>query len=133
MMAEDSTDWMRVFVVVIAILLGSVGLVFVFSDPAEGWLLRATVATAFFFLTGAAIGYAHANGWLIAMLTAWGAVLMGGFIILMSIARYGRNAFNAVEPPYVSSGIIMLFGSLGLTFFGGLLGRSLRIRGARIR
>lgn len=132
MMAVDSTDWMKVFVVVIAILLGSIGLVFVFSDPAEGWLLRATVATAFFFLTGTAIGYAHANGWLIAMLTAWGAVLMGGFIIFMSIARYGSDTFNAVEPPYITSGLVLLFGSLGLTFFGGLLGRSLRKQGARI-
>lgn len=133
MMTVDSTDWMNAFVVVVAIVLGFVGLLFVFSDPGEGWLLRVIIATAFFFLTGAAIGYAHPSGWPIAMLTAWGGVLMGGFIILIAVSRYGRNAFNAIEPPYVTSGLIMLFGSLGLTFFGGFIGKSLRKRVARNR
>ena len=72
MMAVDSTDRMDAFVVLVALLLGSVGLVFVFSDPAEGWPLRVVIATAFFFLTGAAIGYVHPNRWPVAMLTAWG-------------------------------------------------------------
>lgn len=132
-MAADSTDRTNAFVVVLAILLGFVGLVFVFSDPAEGWLFRVIIATAFFFLTGAAIGYAHPSGWPIAMLTAWGGVLMGAFIILMAIARYGREAFDAIEPPYVTSGLILLFGSLGLTLYGGFFGRSLRKRVARTR
>lgn len=117
---------MRVFVVVVAVLLGFVGLIFVFSDPAEGWLFRAIIATAFFFFTGAAIGFAYPGGWLIGMLTAWGGALMGGFIIIMALVRYGREAFHAIEPPYLTSGLIMLFGSLGLTFFGAFLGKLLR-------
>jgi hypothetical protein len=63
------------------------------------------------------------------MLTAWGGVLMGGFIIILAMARYGREAFRAVEPPYITSGLILLFGSLGLTFIGGFLGRALRKQG----
>ncbi|MBK9154022.1 MAG: hypothetical protein IPM25_07370 [Chloracidobacterium sp.] len=114
---------MKMFVVVIAILLGSVGLVFVFSDPAEGWRLRVITATAFFFLTGAAIGYVHPRGWPIALLTAWGAVLMGGFITLVAAAHYGRGAFAATEPPFITSGLIMIFGSLGSTLLGALLGK----------
>lgn len=131
-MAANSTDRKSAFVVVLALLLGFVGLVFVFSDPAEGWLLRVIIATAFFFLSSAAIGYAHPSGWPIAVLTAWGGVLMGGFIILMSVARYGREAFDAVEPPYVTSGLLMLFGSLGLTFFGGFFGKSIRKHSGRV-
>lgn len=97
----DSIDRKTPFVVLLALLLGFGGLVLVFSDlgPGEGVFLRVTIAAAFFFLSGGAIGYAHFKGWLIAMLVAWGAVLMGGFIILMSIARYGREAFTAIEPP----------------------------------
>jgi hypothetical protein len=114
------------FVVLVALLLGLVGLVFVFSDPSEGWLLRIIIAMAFFLLASSAIGYAHPGRWPLAMLTAWGAVLMGGFIIILAMARYGREAFSAVEPPYITSGLILLFGSLGLTFIGGCLGRALR-------
>lgn len=128
-MAVDSTDWMSVFIVVVAILLGFVGLMFVFSDPAEGWLLRGIVATVFFLLSSAAIGYAHPRRWPIATLTAWGGVLMGGFIIILALARFGREAFSAFEPPYITSGLIMLFGSLGLTLFGGFIGKSLRKQG----
>lgn len=126
MMADDPSGKMDVFVVLLALLLGLVGLVFVFSDPAEGWLLRVVITTAYFFLTSAAIGYAHPSRWPIAMLTAWGGVLMGGFLIILALARYGSDAFSAIEPPYITSGLIMLFGSLGTAFFGGLLGKSLR-------
>ena len=131
-MAVDSLAWRHAFAAAVATSLGFIGLVFVFSDPAEGWLLRVIIASAFFFLTSAAIGFAHPSGWPIAMLTAWGGVLMGGSIILMATARYGPEAFTAVEPPYITSGLIMLFGTLGLTFFGSLFGRSVRKQGARI-
>ncbi|HMQ03866.1 MAG TPA: hypothetical protein PKD26_08110 [Pyrinomonadaceae bacterium] len=109
----------------IAFLLGFVGLVLVFSDPAEGWRLRMIIGSAFFLLSSGAIGYLHPDRWPIAVLTAWGGVLFGGLLILLAIARYGRDAFNAAEPPYITSGLIILFGSLGSAFFGGLLGRSL--------
>ncbi|MCC7307074.1 MAG: hypothetical protein IT173_05895 [Acidobacteria bacterium] len=131
----DSIDAKNAVVTVVAIVLGFVGLVFVFSDPGpgEGWLFRVSITMAFYFLSGVGIGYMHPGGWLIAMLIAWGGVMMGGFIVLMAVARYGREAFNASEPPFVASGLIMLIGSLGLTFLGGFLGKSLPRRNPRIR
>ncbi len=123
-MAMDSTDKNAVFAGV-SILFGFGGLVLVFTDPIEGWPLRITIAIAFFFFSGAVIGYAHPKGWPIAMLTAWGGVLFGGFIILVAYARYGREAFSSVEPPYITTGLIMLFGSLVLTLIGSFLGKSL--------
>ena len=122
-MALDSTD-RNAAVAGVAALLGVGGLMLVFADPREGWIVRAIASTMFFFLAGAAIGYAHPHGWLIAMVTSWGGVVMGGFIILIAIARYGSEAFDAVEPPYVTSGIIMLIAPLALTFAGGFLGKS---------
>lgn len=126
-MAVDSANNKKAGVVVLAVLLGSVELVFVFSDPGPGmgWPLQVMIAAGLFFFSGAAIGYIHPEGWPIALLSAWGAVLLGGFIILMAMARYGREAFTAVEPPYISSGLMILFGSLGLTLFGSWLGKSL--------
>lgn len=123
----DSIDRKIPFVVLIAVLLGFGGLLLVFSDlgPGEGAFLRVTITAAYFFLSGGIIGFAHFKGWLIAMLVAWGSVLMGGFIIFMAIARYGRESFAATDPPYISSGLIILVGSLALTLLGGVFGRSL--------
>ena len=60
-----------------------------------------------------------------ALLTAWGAVLMGVFGTLVGFAKYGGEAFTAGESPDASAGLIMLFGSLGLTLIGGFVGKSL--------
>jgi len=58
-------------------------------------------------------------------LSAWGGILMGGFIVLMAISRYGSAAFSTQEPPYISVGLIMLFIPLGLTLIGGYIGKLL--------
>jgi len=118
---------MAVFAVAVAVVLGFGGLALVFSDlgPGESWPLRITTAVVFFLVSGAFIGFAHPKGWLIAMLTAWGAVLMGAFITLIAIAYYGRGAFAATEPPFITSGLTMIFGSLGSTLLGALLGKML--------
>ncbi|MBK9155459.1 MAG: hypothetical protein IPM25_14825 [Chloracidobacterium sp.] len=100
-MANRSTDARSAFAVAIAIVLGFGGLVLTFSDlgPGESWPLRITVAAAFFFISGAFVGLIQPKAWPIALLTAWGAVLMGGFITLVAAAHYGRGAFAATEPP----------------------------------
>jgi len=105
----------------VAVLLGAVEFVFVFADPREGWVVRIIASAVFFLLAGAAIGYAHPRGWLLAMLISWGGVAMGGFIILIAFARYGSNAFNASEPPFVTAGIVILPGPLVVTLFGSFL------------
>ena len=113
--------------VMLALLLGFVGLVLVFSDVGskETWVLRVAIVTTFFFFAGAAIGFIYPEGWPIAILASWGAVLLGGFIVLMALARYGAQAFSAVEPPYLTSGLTILFGPLLLTAIGALIGKSL--------
>lgn len=124
LMSKDSID-KNAAVAGLAILLGFVGLAIVFSDPVEGWPLRIMIASAFYFFSSATVGYTHPNGWPIAMLTAWGGLLMGGLLIIAAIARYGGAAFAATEPPYISSGLIMLFGSLVLSLSGGYVGKLL--------
>jgi hypothetical protein len=122
MMALDSTDRNAAFAGVAA-LLGAVGFMFLFSDPREGWIVRVIASMVFFFFASVAIGYAHPGGWLIAMLISWGGVAMGGFITLMAFARYGAQAFDAVEPPFIISGLVMLFAPIALTLLGGFVGK----------
>lgn len=119
---------------VLALLLGFFGLAFVFSDLSSGeaWLERVIVAALFFFLSGLGIGFFHPKWWIIAGLTAWGGIFLGGFIVLMAIGRYGSTAFDAQEPPYISAGLIILFVSLGLALIGGYIGKLLsRMRKVR--
>ncbi len=115
------------FSVALALLLGVFGLALVFSDlgSSEAWQERVFVATLFFFLCGLGIGFFNPELWIIAGLSAWGGIIMGGFIVLMAISRYGNAAFSAQEPPYISVGLIMLFIPLGLTLIGGYIGRLL--------
>jgi hypothetical protein len=114
-------------VAILALALGFVGLAFVFSDlgASEAWLARVFVAALFFFLCGLGIGFINPELWIIAGLSAWGGILMGGFIVLMAIGRYGSAAFDAQEPPYISAGLTMLFIPLGLTLIGGYIGKLL--------
>lgn len=114
----------------IAVLIGFVGLMFVFTDPVEGWPLRIAIATTFFFLSGAAIGFIHPNGWPMAMLTAWGGALMGGLITLVAISR--NDSSPAPEPLELPIGLIMLFGSPIVTLFGGFLGKSFSRKGTSV-
>lgn len=117
----------RQAVVLLAFLLGFGGLVFVFSDlgPGEGWPFRVAITAAYFFISGAFIGYAQPKTWAIALLVAWGGVLMGGFITLVAIVHYGREAFAATQPPFITSGLIILFGSVGATLLGAFFGKLL--------
>jgi len=112
---------------ILSLLLGFFGLALVFSDlgPDEEWLGRAFVAVIFFFLCGLIIGFFDPERWIIAGLSAWGGILMGGFIVLVSIGRYGSAAFDAQEPPYILAGLTMLFIPLGLSLIGGYIGKLL--------
>jgi hypothetical protein len=114
-------------VAILALMLGFFGLALVFSDLGanERWLARVVVATLFFFLCGLGIGFLNPELWITAGLSAWGGILMGGFIVLMAIGRYGSAAFDAQEPPYISAGLTMLFIPLGLTLIGGYIGKLL--------
>ena len=109
----------------LALILGLVGLSFVISDPGPGesMAIRILTAALFFFLSGAAIAFFNPTLWVISGLTAWGGVLMGGLITLSAVRRYGGDAFNAQEPPYISSGLIMLLLPITFSLIGGYVGK----------
>lgn len=112
----------------LALILGVVGLVLVFSDsgPNESWLGRVLIAALLFFLCGLGIGFFNPRRWIIAGLTAWGGVLMGGFIVCAAIRKYESDAFRAQEPPYIAAGLVLLFMPIGLALFGAYIGKLLR-------
>lgn len=60
----------------LAVALGLIGLVPLFSDSPAAWVGVVEVVLVFFF-SGLVIGYAHPERWWIAGLTAWGGVLLG--------------------------------------------------------
>lgn len=110
---------------VLALLFGFFGLALVFSDlgPGESWVVRILVATLFFLISGALIGFLNPNLWMISGLTAWGGLLIGGFITWGAIRRYDRgDAASAQEPTNISAGLIMLFLPLTLSLIGGYIG-----------
>jgi hypothetical protein len=113
-----------------ALILGLFGLALVFSDlaPNETWSIRVGIAVAYFFLCGLGIGFLSRDFWLIAGLSAWGAILMGGLLVMVALGRHGSAAFNAQEPPYISSGLLLLFVPIVLSLAGGYLGRKLHAR-----
>ncbi len=64
---------------VFALALGFVGLSFLFSDlgPGETWAGRFIGLTVLYLGSGLVIGYVNPKLWMIAGLTAWGALLLG--------------------------------------------------------
>lgn len=117
----------------LAFLIGIVGLSLVFSDMGSGesWGVRTLIATAFFFFSGVLIGFFNPKLWMISGVTAWGGVLMGGFLTLMAFRKHGADAFNAQEPPYIFVGVMMLILPITLALMGGFLGKILtRFRAA---
>jgi hypothetical protein len=64
---------------VLALVLGFFGLSLLFSDlgPGESWTDRLAITAAFYVASGLVIGYLNPKLWMIAGLTAWGAVLLG--------------------------------------------------------
>ncbi|MGD9564205.1 MAG: hypothetical protein AB7F88_15070 [Pyrinomonadaceae bacterium] len=109
----------------IALVLGVIGLAFVFSDLGQGesWLVRMIAGALFFFVSGAFIGYFNPRLWVISGITAWGGVLMGGLLSLRAIRVYGGESFAAKEPPFISVGLIMLIAPLTLSLIGGFIGK----------
>lgn len=112
---------------VIALLLGFVGLYFIFSDlsSSEIWINRILTAAVFFFLSGLVIGGFNPKAWFLSGLTAWGGLLMGIIITLRAIGKYGSDAFGAQEPPYISAGLVFLFIPLAIALVGGNIGKLL--------
>jgi peptidoglycan/LPS O-acetylase OafA/YrhL len=111
----------------LALVLGGVGLGFVFSDLSQGesWPLRILIGALFFFIGGGAIGYFNPGLWVISGLTAWGGVLMGGLITLSAVRQYGGDSFTAKEPPFISVGLIMLILPITFSLIGGYIGKLL--------
>ncbi len=111
--------------VVVALVLGAVGLFFVFADPTSNESLggRAALGIAFFFFSGFAIGFFGPRVWFLSGLTAWAAIIFGGYLSLAAIAKYGSGAFGAQEPPYILAGISIMVLPLGFALFGGLAGK----------
>ena len=113
--------------VVLAFILGIFGLALLFSDLSQGesGSNRVILAILFFFLCGLGIGFFNPKMWIISGLTAWGGILLGGFITLVALAKYGSNAFGAREPPFISAGLIMIFLPAALALTGGYIGKQL--------
>jgi hypothetical protein len=116
----------------VAFGLGFIGLSMILSDLSQGesWWIRIVTATLFFFLTGAAIGFFNSTFWMISALTAWGGVLIGGWITFAALVRHGTEVFNA-DPPYLVGGLLILFVPIALSLTGGYVGN--RISQARSR
>jgi hypothetical protein len=113
---------------ILAILLGAIGLSLVFSDPAEGQVTRMILTGLYFLICGGAIGLLYPKAWMISGLTAWGAVLFGGFLSIDALRRYGGNAFGAEEPPYIVAGLVITLAPITLSLLGGYLGKLLRTK-----
>ncbi len=120
--------------VALALILGIIGLSTVFSDlgSGESWGMRTLIADIFFFLSGAVIGFFNPKLWMISGLIAWEGVLMGGFLTLIALRRHGAGAFSAQESPYISVGLMMLFGPIILALLGGFMGRMIREKRAEM-
>jgi peptidoglycan/LPS O-acetylase OafA/YrhL len=116
-----------------SLALGVIGLNLVFSDlgAGESSINRIFVSAVFFFLCGIGIGYFNPRGWVISGLCAWGSTLFGTLIVMNAIRKYGGNALSAQEPPYISSGLIILLVPLSLALLGGYVGRNLSRRAAK--
>jgi hypothetical protein len=124
------SDNKRPLAVVLALVLGVFGLALVFSDlgPQEAWPFRVAVAAIYFLLCGLGIGYLSQNHWFIAGLSSWGGILFGGFLVIAALGRYGTSAFEAKDPPYLSSGLILLLVPIALSLLGGYIGQRLSNR-----
>lgn len=121
--------------VIFAMLIGVFGLSLVFSDlgPGEAWWGRVLVATLFFFFCGLGIGWFNPRFWMIAGLSAWGGILMGGLLVFFALSKYGTAAFDAHEPPYISVGLIMLFLPVTFSLVGGYVGKMIGQRMAKTK
>lgn len=113
--------------VIVALLLGFVGLYFIFSDlsSSENWINRVLIAAIFFLLSGLVIGGFNPKAWFLSGLTAWGSLIMGAILTISAIGKYGSDAFSAQEPPYISAGLVFLFIPLAIAVIGGYLGKLL--------
>jgi uncharacterized protein YacL len=111
-----------------ALLLGFIGLSLVFSDLNQGESLATRILTAalFFSISGVGIGLLIPKAWMVSALVAWGAILMGGFITLTALRKYGSSAFGTEEPPYISSGLIVLILPVTVSLIGGYFGKQIR-------
>lgn len=69
-----------------ALLLGFFGLSLLFSDlgPGETWVGRFVALAVLYVVSGLIIGYVNPKLWMLAGLTAWGAVLIG-IVALMNV------------------------------------------------
>ncbi len=114
--------------VILALVLGVVGLSMVFSNlgPGESETSRVFVAVLFFFLCGLGIGYFNPRAWIISGLSAWGGLLFGLFLTVSAVSKYGSYAFAAQQPPYISVGLLTLLLPVSLALLGGYVGSRLR-------
>ena len=121
---------LNVISVILALIVGIFGLSLVFVDLGPDGLTfgRVILGVGFFLLVGLIIGFINPKGWWISGFAAWGGILIGGFITINAIKKYGGDAWSANEPPYILSGLALLFFPLGLALVGGYLGKFLRIR-----
>jgi peptidoglycan/LPS O-acetylase OafA/YrhL len=111
-------------VILSALILGILGLSFVFSDlgPTETLILRISLTALFFFLSGAGIGYFHSKQWWLSSLTALWSLLFGAGLVVLAILKKGSQVFVLPDPPYISAGLMILFLPLGLSLLGGYIG-----------
>ncbi len=119
-----------VLIAVVALGLGIVGLALAFSDfgPAESAAGRISMIALFFVLSGFAIGFLHPRAWLLACLSTWGAALFGLVLCIAALRTHGADAFQALEPPYLTVGLAWLFGPLALAVASAYAGRRAALR-----
>ena len=118
-------NWIKSLIVALsALILGILGLSFVFSDlgPTETLILRICLTTLFFFLSGIGIGYFHSNQWWLSSLTAFWSSLFGASFVVLAVLKKGSKVFVLQDPPYISFGLMILFLPLGLSLLGGYIG-----------
>ncbi len=104
--------------VVVAVVVGIVGLPFVFGDPGlqEALVQRLAIAASIFFLGGVLVGGLAPHRWAVAGLCAWTPFGMGLVMLVSKLTLHG-------EMPTWSAVGLLLLAPLAVAMLGGYAGR----------
>lgn len=106
-----------IIAVVLAIVVGTLALPFVFSDlgPDEGIALRMASAGSIFFFGGVLVGWVAIRRWLVSALCAWSPLGMGLMMLISKLTvQGGGTSWAAIT--------VFLVAPLAFSVIGGYIG-----------